>query len=283
MGEKLKATGEFLTEHILSVATEHGKEAVKKTVKGTIENASLEIVSTAGLDMLGSMLPGIGKAILAYRTERKIQNLKITVEEIAKQAVIINENLLGKSEENKRKIDQILELLFEKASTTNQDEKITYMVNGFVQITKSENINLDIAYLYYDTLDRLTLLDIAVLKLSYDVSMSYKNTETYVDVLEKFNIDRTQYQAIRSNLERIGLLENQYDDIAEKDLKELVETINDLYKSVKSMQDYIGNPKRKMKKLKNQSDLKLKAKDRLKISKFGRDFIDHFIHIEKPL
>ncbi|WP_440897045.1 hypothetical protein ACS127_03355 [Amphibacillus sp. Q70] len=77
----------------------------------------------------------------------------------------------------------------------------------------------------------------------------------------------------------MGLLENQYDDAAEKDLKNSIDAINDLHKTVKSMQDALSNPRKKMIKVKSNLNLKPKAKDRLRISKFGRDFVKHFINL----
>lgn len=279
MTEKSEAVRSFLTEHVLNVMSDHGTEALKEVVQDTITESSFEIASTVGIDMLGSMIPAVGGAISTYRTERKIQNIKKALEELNKRMDLIKENLLQKNENNKIKVDKIFELFFDKASETNQEEKIEYMVNGFVQITKAENVNFDIAFLYYDTLDRLTLLDIAVLQLSYQSGYydDKDDVKTYRDILEEFNIEYSQYEAVRQNLLRMGLLQNQYDDASEKDLKNSIDAINDLYKTVKSMQDALSNPRKKMTKLKGNLNLKPKAKDRLRISKFGRDFVKHFI------
>lgn len=280
MGDKSRAVKGFLTEHILNIVSDSGKEALTEIIKNTIKDGSLEIASTIGLDMLASMLPAVGGAISTYRTEQKIRNIRIALEKLSEKSDLIEQNLLEKDEESKIKIDKIFELLFDKVSSTSQEEKIEYMVSGFVHVTKAENVNFDIAYLYYDTLERLTLLDIATLKLSYQTGY-YSDTDvkTYNDILEEFNIEYSQYVAIRENLLRMGLLENQYDDASEKDLKNSIDAINDLHKIIKSMQDTLTNPKKKMRKVKGNLNLKPKAKDRLKISKFGRDFIKYFINV----
>ncbi|WP_440897046.1 hypothetical protein ACS127_03370 [Amphibacillus sp. Q70] len=205
MTKKSEAVRGFLTEHILNVMSDYGTDALKEMVQDTITESSFGIVSTVGIDVLGSMIPAVGGAISAYRTERKIQNIKKALEELNKRIDLIKENLLQKNEKNKIKVDKIFELFFDKVSETNQEEKIEYMVNGFVQVTKAENVNFDIAYLYYDTLDRLTLLDIASLRLSYQPGYYDDNDDvkTYRDILEEFNIEYSQYEAVRENLLRM--------------------------------------------------------------------------------
>lgn len=283
VGKKSEAIRTFLTEHILNVATDYGKDKLKEIAKVSIENETLELVSTVGSDVAGSIIPGIGPAISAYRTEKKLKNIRQALSELEKKSDIIYENLSKKNEEDKIKIDMVMELLIEKASLTSQEEKISYMVNGFVHITESENINYDIAYLYYNTLDRLTILDIACLNLSYNLAYNpLDNNGSYQDILDEFHIDTSQYTAVRENLERIGLLENQYDDHMEKDLKNVVEAINELYKAVGTTQDALTNPKKKFTKVKSGMKVKLKAKDRLKISRFGRDFVKYFLSSESP-
>lgn len=284
---KIKKSGAiktFLTEHILNVATDNGKNMLKEIAQETIENESLEIVSSVVSDMAGSMIPAVGPAISTYRTEKKLHNIRLTLAELDKKSNIIIENLSKKSVENKIEIDKIMELLLEKASRTSQEEKIAYMVNGFIHITKSENINYDIAYLYYDTLDRITLLDIACLNLSYNFNYYPLDSDgkSYKDILDEFNIDSSQYTAVRENLERMGLLENQYDEHMEKDFKNVIDAINELYKAVGTMQDSLTNPKKKFTKVKSGMKVKLNAKDSLKISRFGRDFVKYFLSSESP-
>lgn len=281
MGKKSEAMRTFLTEHVLNVATGYGKDRLKEVAKSSIENEALEIVSTIGSDVAGSMIPGIGPAISAYRTEKKLKNMRQALSELDKKSDIIYENLSKKTEEDKIKIDIIMELLLEKASLTSQEEKISYMVNGFVHITKSENVSYDIAYLYYNTLDRLTILDIACLNLSYNIAYNpIDHNRSYQDILDEFNIDTSQYTAIRENLKRIGLLENQYDERMEKDINNVIDAINELYKAVGTTQDALLNPKKKFTKVKSGKKVKLKAKDRLKISRFGRDFVKYFLSSE---
>lgn len=180
----------------------------------------------------------------------------------------------------KEKLDLILEMVVYKASNSSQSEKIKYMINGFTELTGTEEISYDIGYLYYDLLDRMTMLDIAVLKfMEHPIYQRAEDSKTYLDIMEEFNINYDQYNSVRYNLNRMGLLENKYDDDLEKDLDSLVSDVNDLNKAVISIQSFLEKPNKnnKIKGIKSNTKSKLKAKDKLKVSRFGREFADFFI------
>lgn len=277
--DKIDVTKDFLTESILEVMAEYGKESAKDRIKDIVTKGSIEMVATVGLDMAGSMIPGIGNAISSYRTQKQFKNLTILIEELQKKTEEIKLNFEKQTKENRKILDAILEILIYKAANTNQDEKIKYMVNGFTTLTSIQNISYDISYLFYDVLDRMTILDIAVLKISYTSwDALADNKRGLNDIMDEFGIDYYQYNSVRDNLYRMGLLENEYDDVLEKDLDLLVKNVNNLNDVVFSIQESLTNSKKKIKKKLNKSSkIKLKARDRLKISKFGRDFFEFFI------
>lgn len=280
MKDKIEATTGFLTENVLSIIAEYGKETAKEQVKQVVTEEGVKLAAMIGVDMAGSMIPGIGNAISSYRTQKQIKNLSVFIAELEKRMKEIQSNLKEQTEENKQTLDSVLEIVMEKAANTSQSGKIEYMINGFTNLTNTENISYDISYLYYDVLERMTMLDISALRLSY-VPLMYMEDErkTYLDIMEEFNIDYYQYISVRENLNRMGLLENVYDDALEKDLNSMISNVNDLNKSVSSIQEALEDP-RKMKriiKLKKNTNIKLKAKDSLKTSKFGRAFTEFFI------
>jgi len=76
----------------------------------------------------------------------------------------------------------------------------------------------------------MTLLNIAVLKISCPFwNTEGNNRKNCSDIMNEFSIDYYQYNAIRENLYRMELLENQYDAALEKDLDLLVKNINSLH------------------------------------------------------
>lgn len=285
MGEKFDTVKSFLFENVLSVSSEYGKEFLKQEAIPLITN---ELVKQGGnllIDYGANMIPGIGGAISEYRTNRKINNIEKMVEIIDENNTTLKEKFERQTQENKEILDSIFEMVISKIENTSQEEKIRYILNGYTEFLDLSNPSFDVAYLYFDTLDKLTLLDIDVLKLSYYAnhypmldSVEYNGPTYYEDVLSKYDINQSQYESIRENLLRLGLFENEYDDKLGTDLKSIQVAVDEIRNTTESIVAVLsGKGKTKIKTLSNKSKLKYKAKDRLKISKFGRNFVKYFL------
>ncbi|HFD3558374.1 hypothetical protein [Enterococcus faecium] len=280
MGEKVDATKNFLFENVLSVVTEYGKDFLKENALPLLTN---EIARQGGdilIDYGASLIPGIGGAITEFRTSKKIRNLEVMVQVINKRNEELKEKFEKQTLENKEILDNIFEMVMQKIESTNQSEKIEFMINGYSEILNLDNPSFDVAYLYFDTLDKLTILDISVLKLSYKTNTldDIDGYSSYTELLEAFDINYDQYVAVRENLYRLGLMQNEYDNKLAKDIKNLQIAIDEIRNSTESILNSLsGKRNQKLKKLTAKSKISLKAKDKLKISKFGKDFIRFFI------
>ncbi|EOB1365305.1 hypothetical protein [Enterococcus faecium] len=280
MGEKLNAAKNFLFENVLSVATEHGKDFLKENALPLLTN---EIAKQGGdilIDYGASLIPGIGGAITEFRTNKKIRNLEVMIQVINKRNEELKEKFEKQTLENKEILDNIFEMVMQKIESTNQSEKIEFMINGYSEFLNLDNPSFDVAYLYFDTLDKLTILDISVLKLSYKTNTldDIDGYSSYTELLEAFDINYDQYVAVRENLYRLGLMQNEYDNKLAKDIKNLQIAIDEIRNSTESILNSLsGKRNQKLKKLTEKSKISLKAKDKLKISKFGKDFIRFFI------
>ncbi|HAQ5683278.1 hypothetical protein ACFDBZ_09170 [Enterococcus lactis] len=280
MGEKVDATKNFLFENVLSVVTEYGKDFLKENALPLLTN---EIARQGGdilIDYGASLIPGIGGAITEFRTSKKIRNLEIMVQVINKRNEELKEKFEKQTLENKEILDNIFEMVMQKIESTNQSEKIEFMINGYSEFLNLDNPSFDVAYLYFDTLDKLTILDISVLKLSYKTNTldDIDGYSSYTELLEAFDINYDQYVAVRENLYRLGLMQNEYDNKLAKDIKNLQIAIDEIRNSTESILNSLsGKRNQKLKKLTAKSKISLKAKDKLKISKFGKDFIRFFI------
>lgn len=287
MGEKMDAAKGFLFENVLSVSVEHGKELLKNKV---LPYMTSELVRQGGsvlLDYGASAIPGIGGAISDYRLNKRIKNLEEMITILDEKESLLKERFENQTIENKEILDSIFEMVVEKIEVVSQKEKIRYMIDGYSEFLNLENPSFDVAYLYFDTLDKMTLLDIDTIKLSYQLSYIYFSEEekksgeitSFRDILSKYDIDYSQYESVRENLLRMGLFENEYDNAIEKDYKNVEQALKEIKTTVDGIYDVLNNKKKNssIKKLTNKSDVKFKAKDQLKISKFGRDFVKHFL------
>ena len=273
MTGKSKAIKEFLLENVLNVVIQYAAEGGKQYVAGQLLPNAVEKGVGFLLDYGATSIPAIGTAVSTYRTNKKIENLNTMLNLLNARVDEINNLFEKQSIENKRVLDDVFNMVIEKISNTYQDEKIQFMISGYVELLAVENPSFDTAYLYFDTLDRLTILDLAVLKLSYG-----QENQTYMDILEEFDIDISQYRAIRENLYRMGLLESISDNTVESDLKQLSEAIDELKTVFADAINKLSSGKVKsIKKFTSKSTVKIKSKNRLKISKFGRDFVKFFL------
>lgn len=282
MGEKFEAFKGFLFENILGIATEYGGNLLKEQGTELITNQALQIGANVAIDAGVSMVPAIGNAISSFRTNKQIANLQILIDELFKRSDEMSRAFSEQTEENKKVLDQIFDTFFQSAINSDQEDKIKFMVSGYSKLLKVANPSFDVAYLYFNVLDSITILDIEVLKLMYPLwamenPEEFKAPDSYEDVLDKFNIDIPQYNAVKNHLMRVGLVEDQYDSASQKDMKKVEEAIQDIVKSLKSIENAIDGKSKRINKLTNKSNFKLKAKTKLKISKFGRDFVDFFL------
>lgn len=280
MSEKIKAIKDFLFENILEVASVYGSDKAKEEIGTFALNQALEVGGGMALDLVSNSIPAIGPAIANFKTNKRITNTEKLLSELNDRHEELSQLFQRQTENNKKILDNIFGMIFEKTANMWQEEKIKYIVTGYSQLLKLENPSFDVAYLYFDTLDKLTILDISVLKLSYGANTledidGYSN---YEELLKAFDINYDQYVAIRENLNRLGLMENEYDNKLVKDIKNLQIAIDDIRSSTESVIKVLSGARNaKIKSLSNKSKVRLQAKDKLKISKFGRDFIRFFI------
>lgn len=222
------------------------------------------IVSIMFLEgIVGSVAPGIVSAVLAYkqkRSERMIDKFMIETRERQDE---LEEKLLLRGEEDFKEIkDKYFGLVLDYVIETKQEEKIKYIVNGFMNIADMENLKEDVILIYYDLLDSLNVLDIRVLRTYIDI----KYTESYQDIIDDAEISLEQYKLIQNKLERLDLLEtrgqSQYDE---------------MFENVKNIGDYLDKLNRgKKAKLKFRKPRSGSTKT-YRTTELGRSFLRFFM------
>ncbi|WP_313150483.1 hypothetical protein [Lysinibacillus capsici] len=257
-------------EAVLTSATSQGADAIKET--------GLSLLGEILTDTAASLIPGVAGAYASYKRTRLQRNIDAFAEELASEIERLSEIFHLKTIEQKTELDRLYELVLEYVIDEPQVEKIEYLVNGFLNIAEHEEIKEDFVLVYYDTLKDLRIIDVTVLKLygRYYMNSSEADINSYQDVLDKHGISYEQYETIRRNLVRKGILTTKTDIILEKDLEAIEKAINELQSFVLKA----TNPKNKS-RLPTLKGLKLKSKDTLELTKFGRDFIRYFLEENK--
>lgn len=254
---------------VLSVGSDTAAEIIKESITS--------ILGDLLVDTTSSLIPGISGAVQGYKRARFERNILVFTEEIHAKISSLHENLQSKTVEQKEKIDQLYNFVMDYVIDEQQEEKIHYMVNGFVNITNHDHVSDDFILTYYDVLKELRMVDISVLRLMYNsrfVVIS-DSKESYQDIMERHGISYEQYESVRRNLHRVGLLTTKTDLNITDDLEEIMKKFKELYAYLDKATD--PKNKRPLPKLKLP---KLKSKENFEVSKFGKDFVEFFIDIE---
>lgn len=257
-----------LVETFLDVMIDAGKGWIKEQGLSTITETTFSL----GL----SSIPVLGNAISTFKLTRSIKNLEILVAELQDNFDAIKRNLNVMSVEVKRDIDSVFTYMLEKTVEEKQDEKIKFFASSFVRLSEFQSIDVDISYIYYDTLSALTALDLKVLfEMQCGFSYYYLNPEETPSI----DISPEQLRAVKSNLERMGLIENQFILDVGKDIEKINVAISEYRDAIIEVQDRLEKPKTRIHPIKSRTKSKvpkLKAKNKLVLSNFGKSMIDFF-------
>ncbi|GAA0348524.1 hypothetical protein GCM10008931_44740 [Oceanobacillus oncorhynchi subsp. oncorhynchi] len=262
-----KAGFGLLTDSLLDAGTDMGAEVAKESIT--------DLAGELMVDGISSFIPGVSGAVSSYKRIRAEKNLTKLVYHLHNNHDKLIENLSKQTDENREKLDELLQFVLEIAIDEYQDEKIEYMVNGYINLTEHEEITSDFVMLYYDMLKQLRMVDIAVLRLYFRKTYLYdskENHETFQHVMEKHGMSYEQYNSVRETLKRNGLLELEIKDDVDDDMSKLEDGINKVVNYIEHI-----NSKRKSRPPKiSNVKIKQKSKERVKLSKFGRDFYEFF-------
>lgn len=257
-----------LVETFLDVMIDAGKDWIKGQGLSTITETTFSL----GL----SSIPVLGNAISTFKLTRSIKNLEILVAELQDDFDALKRNLNVMSVEVKRDIDSVFTYMLEKTVEEKQEEKIKFFASSFVRLSEFQSIDVDISYIYYDTLSTLTALDLKVLfEMQRGFSYYYLNPEETPSI----DISPEQLRAVKSNLERMGLIENQFILDVGKDIEKINVAISEYRDAIIEVQERLEKPKTRIHPIKSRTKSKvpkLKARNKLVLSNFGKSMIDFF-------
>lgn len=166
-----------------------------------------------------------------------------------------------------------MEKAIDTALNSEQETKIKFIVQGFESIIESEDISYDVASLYLGTLERVSLLDIAVLK-HYCTPFDLRDIN---GILDSFNIDAEIFNSSRAYLRTLGLIETKSDINVTADIDMIYKSLDDTIKNVVNIKNYLLGKNKKLYPPKITNLRKLESKERYQSSKFGRNFYSYFI------
>lgn len=189
---------------------------------------ALELVSEAFLDgAAGLVVPGAGNMILSYKQQRMERRIITTLQALIDRQEEFNSILT----EIQDRIDyqnmtgKYFEMLMDYSMDEPQEEKIKYLVNGYLNVARIPNPQEDVIRSFYDTLKQMNLLDIRVLRL-----YSYDGQDNAYNIMKDYQIDHYQYNMVREKLVRLGLLYSKNDLQRDKNQDAILDYLSDLSK-----------------------------------------------------
>ena len=254
-----------LKDFIDATKEEAGNVAVEEVLPAVVKEAGGFIVGE-GVGMLASEIVGAVVTVannirLSYKQNRLERNVVEALQIVQRNQDELENKIVKLQQSNLEYQRQITEALLDNIVEEPQEAMVKYNVNGYVNLLKSDNTNLDIVLMFFKTLSQLSDLDIRVLK-----SYSYlgNDGENILDICKDIHVDFEQMRFIREKLERFGLLQSKNAEINENNLKEIVKYLQNLEKErKKSKPGSVKIPKLK----------KVSGSDSYKITPLGRQYL----------
>lgn len=262
-----------LLDGIQQALLNKGGEATNRYLNEHVTGEAAEFALEVGVDSIVNSIPGVGSAIATYKNKKEIKNLEILTRELESKIERFSNLSKEKSDADKETIDDILEKAVDTAINIDQETKIKFIVQGFESIIENEDISYDVASLYFGTLERISLLDIAVLK-HYCTPFDLRDIQS---ILDNFNIDLDMFQSSRAYLRTLGLIETKSDIKVTDDIEMIYKSLDDTIKNVEIIKQYLLGRSKKFKPSRITKLKKLESKERYQSSKFGRNFYSYFI------
>lgn len=206
------------------------KEKIQDLTSAAV-GPTLDIVADTLIDgAAGAVIPGVGNMILSYKQNRMERRVEETLKKLVDRQDELNQAIENLSDDMKREIKGIyFEMLMDYSIGEPQEEKVDYLVNGYINVAKTGAAQEDVVRSFYDTLAQMNMLDIRVFKL-YTFSVN----DNACNVMNDYQIDTYQYNMIREKLVRLGVIYSKNDMQRDENIDALVSYLEDLGKGKKA-------------------------------------------------
>lgn len=232
----------------------------------TAEPAANLLASVFLNGVVGSLVPGAVSTLMAYRQKRSEKMFEAFMIECNNRQDDFEKKLKEFDERTLRWFQNTaFPLVSDYVLNCNQEDKIEYLVTGFINVAKNPHMHENTILFYYDLLDRLSFLELIILK---NKSQLYKDdSAVYQKYVDKEMIFDGTFENINHKLESMSLVETREG----KSYREVINSIVQLYDYIKDLNRNTNRkitlPKTKLKKSSFTSYV---------LTKTGRRFISFF-------
>ena len=226
MNEKIEDLVTAVKEESIAVILESDYfQDVAEECAGLLASEAASAVIGA---IIGAIAPRANGVMLSYKQNRFERNIKKMICHLSDRLETLEANYLALSEDMQKQITGVyVEMMLDNVIDERQEEKITWNVNGFVNLMNDET-NEHIMQLFYDTLDELTALDIDTLRLYH-----FNSCVDSYDLKDKYGIGPDRLKLVKEKLVRLGLLSRKNDVQRDKNLDVITEYLQNKEKDAK--------------------------------------------------
>lgn len=190
------------------------KKEVVKDIIDVVEEPLISSLTSFIFDgaasVAGTVVPGVSGLVFAYKQKRSEKMMLKFINQIKDRISDIEEKLLKLTPDNINLLkEKYYGLILDYVVDNKQEEKIKYIVNGFETTISEKLINEDIMLVYYDTLNKINLIDLKILIL-------YSNNFSIDEIRERMDVDYEEIQIIMEKLIREGLIKREVSEELEK-------------------------------------------------------------------
>ncbi|NCC01267.1 MAG: hypothetical protein EOM34_11430 [Clostridia bacterium] len=251
----VQAMGEESVDTVLS-------EVLPNVVQTYGEVVVPEVVATVAGELVGAICPRLNNIRLSYKQNRLERNVDIMIRQLVENNQRLSERIsvLESSVEGRKLLSNAGEMMLDNIVDEIQPEKVTYSVNGYINLLNTENANFDMALSFFKTLAELNDIDIRVLK-------NYDWKHPVEEPITPFNseYDNAQLRFIKEKMVRLGLLRSKNQELFDKNQESVVDYLEKSYKDSSS---------RKPKGVKIPKFKKIASSDSFKMTTLGYSLLE---------
>lgn len=152
----------------------------------------------------------VNYVLLSFKQHRLERNVLSDLKNIQSRQTELEYRMSKLFETDSAFITQITEALLDNIVDEIQEKMVEYNVNGYINLLKSDNTNIDLGLMFFKTMSQLNDLDIRILKVYSNLG---NDGESIVSICKKLNLELNQIRFIKEKLERFGLLQSRNEEM----------------------------------------------------------------------
>ena len=148
-----------------------------------------ECVKYSVCEIVGSVIPVANNVLLSNKQHRLERNVLNSLKIIQNKQFELENRINDLLENNTLYTRQITEAMLDSIVDEIQEKMVEYNVNGYINLLKSDNTNIDFGLTFFKTMSQLNDLDIRILNVYSNLGTDGKNI---VSICNELNFEQNK-------------------------------------------------------------------------------------------